>query len=142
MQVYEFNGLVPELYVSDYKRSLDFYLNVLNFKLEYDRTEPDFAVLSYAKAQLMIQQQMPADTPTGMMEKPYGRGINFHIRTEELDAIIARLAAAQYPLRRGVEESWRKSGDIVVGEKEIHVLDLDGYFLRFSQVIGTRAVEE
>ncbi|MEX0926064.1 MAG: VOC family protein [Dehalococcoidia bacterium] len=134
----KFNDLMPELYVSNYRRSLSFYIDVLGFKLEYDRTDPAFSFLSYGNAQLMIQQKEPTDWHTGALEYPYGRGINFEIRTTDIDVLLERLSENNYPVRRGIKESWRKAGGMLVGSKEIHVLDPDGYFLRFSQAIGRK----
>ena len=126
---------MPELYVSDYKKSLAFYVDLLGFKLEYNRTDPLFAFLSYGEAQLMIQQQEKDDWHTGPLEHPYGRGINLQIRTPDINAIVEKLNANNYPIQRGVKESKRKAGDMVITEREIHVLDPDGYFLRFSEEI-------
>ncbi len=89
----------------------------------------------------MIQQKEAGDVHTGALEHPYGRGVNFQIKTDELEKIVERIKAAGHPLKRGIEESWRKCGTIsasryrIRGEKEIHVLDPDGYFLRFSQLV-------
>ena len=133
-----FNALVPELDVSDYERSLDFYTNVLGFDLEYDRSNPSFALLSYGMAQLMIQQQETGWSASGQLEYPYGRGINLQIAANNLRELVERLKKQQYPIRRDIEETWRKAGNQLVGEIEIHLLDPDGYFLRFSEVIGRR----
>ena len=136
------NSLIPELYVSDFEKSLHFYTNILGFEINYQRENPHFAFLSYGEAQLMIQ--IDDDNPVwhiGKLEKPYGRGINFEIRTVELDSLITRLSKENYPLHRGVEESWRKTGEVMVNQKEIIVLDPDGYFLRFSQYLGSKPVQ-
>jgi catechol 2,3-dioxygenase-like lactoylglutathione lyase family enzyme len=135
-----FNSLVPELDVADYKLSLDFYTKVVGFELEYDRSDPSFALLSYGQAQLMIQQQGTGWDASGTLEHPYGRGINFQIATTNLSGLVERLKQHRYPIRRDVEETWRKAGDQFVGEIEIHVLDPDGYFLRFSEEIGRKPV--
>ncbi len=137
-----FNALVPELDVADYARSLDFYTNVLGFEVEYDRSNPSFALLSYGTAQLMIQQQDTGWDASGPLEYPYGRGINFQIATTDLRALVERLKKHHYPIRRNIEETWRKAGGQLVGEIEIHLLDPDGYFLRFSEVIGRTAIDE
>jgi len=42
-----FNNILPELYVIDFQKSLHFYTKLLGFKLEYQRTNPLFAFLSY-----------------------------------------------------------------------------------------------
>ena len=131
----KFNGLMPELYVSDYQKSLAFYVDIVGFKLEYERVDPLFAFLSYGEAQLMIQQQEKTDQDTGPLEHPYGRGVNFQIRTPDINTLVEKLSANNYPTKRGVKESKRKAGEVFVIEREIHVLDPDGYFLRFSQEI-------
>jgi catechol 2,3-dioxygenase-like lactoylglutathione lyase family enzyme len=136
----KFNGLMPELYVSDYKKSLAFYVDLLGFKLEYNRTDPSFAFLSYGEAQLMIQQQEKNDWHAGSLEHPYGRGINFQIRTPDINAVVEKLNANDYPIQRGIKESKRKAGEILVIEKEIHVLDPDGYFLRFSEEVEQSSI--
>ena len=43
----EFNKLVPELSVTNIDVSKEFYINVLHFKLEYERPQDKFAYLSY-----------------------------------------------------------------------------------------------
>ncbi len=133
-----FNALVPELDVSDYNKSLDFYIKVLGFVLEYNRSDPSFALLSYGSAQLMIQEQDTGWDSTAPLEHPYGRGVNFQISTNNLKALVDKLKKHHYPIRRDIEETWRKAGDQFVGEIEIHVLDPDGYFLRFSEMIGRK----
>nr|HPJ26214.1 VOC family protein [Synergistaceae bacterium] len=35
----DFNRLIPELSVSDYEKSLDFYVNLLGFSVAYVREE-------------------------------------------------------------------------------------------------------
>lgn len=52
------NPLIPELIVSDLQRSLDFYCQVLGFKIEYQRPEDKFAFLSYHGSQLMLEQDV------------------------------------------------------------------------------------
>ena len=43
----KFNSLIPELTVSDIDRTRDFYVNILQFKVEYERVEDRFVFLSY-----------------------------------------------------------------------------------------------
>jgi hypothetical protein len=99
-----------------------------------------FALLHYGHAQIMIQQQDTGWKTAGPLEKPYGRGVNFQITIKDLNSLIVRLTDNNYPIHRGIEETWRKAGDELVGEIEIHVLDPDGYFLRFSELIGRKPI--
>ncbi|MFM9403503.1 hypothetical protein ACKLNQ_16450 [Myroides odoratimimus] len=80
-------ALVPEFVVSDLAISLQFWCDYIGFEVMYDRKEEYFAYLGMGDAQVMLEQYNPADREweTGILEKPYGRGINFQI---EVNAII------------------------------------------------------
>jgi lactoylglutathione lyase len=92
----KFNSLIPELYVSNFSKSLNFYTNLLGFKLEYQRPKPLFAFLSYEGSQLMIQQEDENEVwHNGKPEYPFGRGLNFQIESIK---IIDSFAKSDYPL--------------------------------------------
>ena len=40
-----FDKLIPEISISDFARSLNFYTRLLGFKVEYQREDPDFVRL-------------------------------------------------------------------------------------------------
>jgi catechol 2,3-dioxygenase-like lactoylglutathione lyase family enzyme len=126
---YTWASCVPELFVSDFQRSLNFYL-LLGFIDQYQRK--NFAYLDYAGAQLMIAQR-DGTWETGEMTQPFGRGVNIQITTSELDGIIARLGSANVPLYEGKHEKQRDLGGQIGRFQEFLVLDPDGYLLRFSQ---------
>lgn len=138
------NSLKPELYVTNFQKSLDFYNKILGFKVEYQREDPLFAFLSYQGSQLMIQEIDPNEDKsfiTGNYEYPFGRGINFQIDTSEVEKLAASLKAHNYPLRGDLQDSWYKKGNVLSGCRQILVQDPDGYLLRFSQDIGTKPAE-
>ena len=136
-----FNNILPELYVMDFNKSLNFYTKILGFKLEYDRLDPLFAFLSYQGSQLMIQQEDDDEEwHNGKPEYPYGRGINFQIETDDVQKIIDSLAKNNYPLKREAKESWYKVKDTLHGCREILVMDPSGYLLRFSQSLGIKKI--
>lgn len=60
----KFNALIPELSVSDFKKSIDFYLNILLFKLEYERKADKFAFLSLNESQSTSSLQSYFFTPS------------------------------------------------------------------------------
>ncbi len=131
------------MYVIDFKKSLDFYTKILDFKLEYKRPNPLFSFLSYQGSQLMIQQEdEDEEWHNGKPEYPYGRGINFQIETDNVQKIINSLAKNNYPLTRGIKDNWYKVKDTLYGCREILVMDPSGYLLRFSQSLGERSVLE
>lgn len=135
----KFNHLIPELYVSDFQKSLDFYDKVLGFKIEYTRDNPRFAFLSYQGSQIMIQEEDDdQEWQNGKPVYPYGRGLNFQIETDDIDKIVRLLKINNYPIKRGVKDSWYREENIWHGSKEILVMDPDGYLLRFSQGLGDK----
>ncbi|MBI4039069.1 VOC family protein [Candidatus Daviesbacteria bacterium] len=112
------NPIKPELYVSNFQKSLDFYTKILGFNVEYQRTDPLFAFLSYQGSHLMIQElDLNEDKTfiTGSYEYPLGRGINFQIDTDEVEQIAQSLKSHNYPLRKDIQDSWYKKGNILSG---------------------------
>lgn len=130
--------LVPELLVSDFAASHDFYVRIIGFAVRYERPAERFAYLDLDGAELMIEQETDFWL-TGTREKPYGRGINLQIEVRDLDGILARLRAAGIPLFRPVEEAWYRAGDAYSGNRQFLVQDPDGYLLRLFQDLGLNA---
>lgn len=131
----KFNGIIPELSVSDINESKNFYINILGFHLEYERLEDKFAFLSYGESQIMIEE-INGYWNTGELQYPFGRGINFQISTDNVYKIASNIKQNNIKLFRDVMESRYECGGEVVFEKEILVQDPDGYLLRFSQILN------
>lgn len=134
----EFLPILPELYISDFKRSIHFYIDILGFKIEYQRENPNFAFISYQRSQLMIQELVKGEKEIGKLEYPFGRGINFQIETDNIQKIIDSLEKNSYPIKRGSTDSWYRENNLLHGCREILVMDPDGYLLRFSEYIGEK----
>ncbi|MBN1042254.1 VOC family protein [Clostridium botulinum] len=131
----KFNGLVPELSVEDIEKSKEFYIDILGFKLEYERIEDKFAFISFEEAQIMIEE-INEYWNTATLEYPFGRGINFQINVSSFDGIISSLNKNNVEVFRDVKiNTYEGNGEAYV-EKEILVQDPDGYLLRFSQIIN------
>jgi len=130
-----FNQLIPELSVSDIKRSTEFYTKVLGFKVEYKRDESEFVFLSFQGSQIMIQQANKTWN-TAKLEYPFGRGINFQIEVENIEVLLSSLNKNKYPIFINVKENWYRQNDRLVGSKEFLIKDPDGYLLRFAQDMG------
>ncbi len=64
------------------------------------------------------------------------RGINFQIKVEAIDPLLARLAAAGVALFQPVETRTYDIGGSAVTQRQFCVLDPDGYLLRFFEVLG------
>ena len=72
----KFKSLIPELSVSDINISKKFYIDILGFNLEYERKQDKFVFISYADAQIMLEE-INGHWNTDKLEYPLGRGINF-----------------------------------------------------------------
>ncbi|TDF93711.1 bleomycin resistance protein [Paenibacillus piri] len=129
-----FNSIIPELSVKNLLISKIFYLEILEFTLEYERIENSFMFLSYGKAQIMLQQ-INGYWETGKMEHPFGRGVNFQIGCSDVETLVKKLLSNGYGLFQDIEEVSYKENEIEHRVKEFLVQDPDGYLLRFSQSI-------
>lgn len=135
----QFNLLIPELIVLNFQKSIEFYTKILGFKIEYDRPEKKFAMLTCEDNRLMINERN-GWWETGELEYPLGRGVNFQIKIINIEPIIASLKKNNYKLYEEFEENWYRKKDKEVGNKEFLVQDPDGYLLRFAQDLGERDV--
>ncbi|WFD09233.1 bleomycin resistance protein [Tepidibacter hydrothermalis] len=135
--MFKFNGLIPEMSVLNIEKSLHFYLNILLFKLEYERKEDKFALISLNNSQIMIEE-INGYWETGELSYPFGRGINFQIEVDNIYALYKNIKKHDYPIKIDIEENWYRADDKLVGQKEFLVMDPDGYLLRFAQDLGER----
>lgn len=133
----KFNKLIPELTVSNINKSKEFYIEVLGFKLEYERLENKFAFVSLEECQIMLQEKTDSDKwDKSLLEYPFGRGINFQIEVENIDAIYSNIINKVYKIEIDIEFNEYRENDKVWKEKEFLIRDLDGYLLRFSQALN------
>lgn len=134
------NKLVPELTVSDFAVSLEFYTKLLGFKVLFARENPQFVYLELESVQFMLEEFREDGWNVGLLEKPYGRGINFQIELDDIQPIYDRLTSDRVKLFREIKDNWYKTGNILSGQREFLVQDPDGYLLRFSQFLGERTI--
>ncbi|MDR3258078.1 MAG: hypothetical protein LBT51_00500 [Fusobacteriaceae bacterium] len=71
-----FNKLIPELSVINYNNSLNFYVNILGFKIDYIREKNHFAMLSINGVQIMIEEYN-GNWDTGKLDYPDGYLLRF-----------------------------------------------------------------
>lgn len=133
-------GVVPELSCSDLTKSLRFYIDLLGFKIRFERLESGFACIVRARVILMLEQ-VNDNWATGALEKPFGRGLNFQIEVEDAQTLHDQVASAGHPLFRPLKTSWYRQGDLECGQLEFLLQDPDGYLLRFSQHLGKRPLQ-
>lgn len=134
--------MTPELLCSDIGQSLEFYVDTLGFTVQYARDEDGFAMLAYQGSRLMLDEIVPGSARSWIaadLEKPFGRGINLQIRTNDVNGVYARVQAASAQVFLPMEEKWYRRDDVLLGNRQFIVLDPDGYMLRFFEDIGTKS---
>lgn len=134
----KFNKLIPELNVTNLKKSLDFYVKTLGFKTEYERKESKFAFVSYEGTQIMLEQNPNSTWNTGKLEHPFGRGVNFQIIVKSINIIYNKLKKNKYPIKLALKESHYRKNNKILAVREFLVVDPDGYLLRFQQTINKK----
>jgi catechol 2,3-dioxygenase-like lactoylglutathione lyase family enzyme len=132
--------MVPELLVQDFGVSLSFWLGVLGFEIAYQRPEQMFAYIERPDGAQIMLCQRAGNWETGPLERPFGRGAMFQVYVERLIDVEAAIANAGVALHHGPREVWRRTGDRESGQREIFVLDPDGYLIMMAERIGERSL--
>ncbi len=134
-------AVVPEMLVTDLKRSLAFYRDFCGFRTRFSRPEDGFAYIELGRAHLMLEEIAEESWMTARLEPPYGRGINLQIEVYDVVSIHDRLLGMNARIFRPIKTEWYREGDIQHGQTEFLVQDPDGYLLRFMQHLGERPID-
>ena len=134
----KFNSLIPELSVTDISKSLAFYQE-LGFQVKYQREEYKFYFLELEENQLMIEQ-INEHWNVGVLEYPFGRGINISMTLQDIDAFYEKVKSLKIPLFQELSTQEYRVQDQVYLDKEFLLQDPDGYLLRFSEDLGEKEV--
>jgi len=130
--------MVPEIDVSDFALSLDFYTRVLGFKVLFARHDPEFVYLELEELQFMLSEYRDSGWVVAPLEKPYGRGMNLQMELTDIGPIYQRLLDNKVALFQDMKDTWRETGGVLSGQREFLVQDPDGYLLRFCQPLEDR----
>lgn len=127
----KFNSLIPELTVANIEKTREFYVEILQFKIEYERQEDKFIFLSLEDNQMMFEQDN-GNWNVGILEHPYGRGINFEMTVSNLESLYKRiLEFGIKPFREMTVSHYSNDCEKII-QKEFLLQDPDGYLLRFT----------
>lgn len=127
----EWNPMVPELSVADLAASLRFYVDVVGFTVLFERTDPPFAYLDLAGAQLMLEEDHDGAWRVAPIEPPRGRGINLQIEVPDVHRVQGRLLESGVSLFGPLREGRYETSEGEFAQLELLVQDPDGYLLRF-----------
>ncbi|MBR2785603.1 MAG: VOC family protein [Clostridia bacterium] len=133
----KWNQMIPEFDVFSLDETLHFYVDLIGFKVVYDRPEDKFAFIELEDVQIMVQEIDPDSSKwdTGTLDYPLGRGINFQIDVKNIDQIYNKLKEADYKIFVEMEDHFYRKDDEMLGEREFLVQDPNGFLLRFAQDI-------
>lgn len=136
------NQMIPEFDVFNLEETLHFYVDMIGFKIEYDRKENKFAFLSLENVQIMVQEIDKENNKwgTGEIKYPLGIGINFQIDVKNIDEIYNKLKSNSYKIFVEMEDHWYRKDEVLLGCREFLVQDPNGYLLRFSEDLGEKEV--
>ena len=127
----KFNSLIPELTVRDIDVSRKFYVDILGFRIEYERPENKFIFLSLEGSQIMLEQEN-GHWNTGSLEYPYGRGINLEMTVSDTESMYRNIIEKGIkPFHELSTDRYDCSGTDIV-QKQFLIQDPDGYLLRFT----------
>jgi len=131
--------MVTELHVTDLEASLGFWSDIIGFEIAYGREEESFVYLEHPEGQQIMLCQRHGRFETGSMQPPLGQGAMFQIYVGDINPILAKLVARNWPIYLGPREVWRETGDRQSGQQEVFVQDPDGYLLMLAHSIGERS---
>lgn len=148
--------MVPELDVADIARTLRFYTDVFEFEVLFERRAERFAYLERDGVELMVQEAAGPGRRfrTAPLEPPFGRGMNFQLRVDDVDALHRRALAAGAEIVVPMEERWYRvdvtqgggrwssTGPTEAGNRQFVVADPDGYLWRPYRDLGARPVTD
>ena len=126
----KFNSLIPELSVTAISKSLAFYQE-LGFQVKYQREESKFYFLEFEENQIMIEQ-INEHWNVGVLEYPFGRGINISMTLQDIDAFYDKVKSLKIPIFQELSTQEYRVQDQVYLDKEFLLQDPDGYLLRFN----------
>ena len=127
----KYNDLIPELVVSNINNSKYFYVNMLGFKVEYEREEDKFIFISLGNIQLMLEEGSKEEL--SQMKYPFGKGINFTFGVDNIDELYLKFKIKKNLLKRDIEVREFRVNDKIIYTKEFSIIDPDGYFIRISE---------
>ena len=127
----DFNRMIPELSVFDIDRTKKFY-SELGFKIEYERVEDNFVLMSFQDSQFMFEQIHDDGWNIGDLVYPLGREINFSIAVDDIEELYQLVNNLNIELYRELTRNTYQVNGIEETQIEFLIQYPNGYLLRFT----------
>ena len=124
---------VIELYVRDIAISYQFWSQVLQFKIAYQRPQEHFMYLENAEGAHVMLYQNPDDGNTSA-SGPF----LLQLFVSSIAPVLSAIKKSNIQLDRGPEGVWRRWGDRMGGKREIRLRDPDGHRILVAEDIGEK----
>ncbi|MEM1137794.1 MAG: VOC family protein [Bacteroidota bacterium] len=127
----QLQSLTPNLMVKDVNETLDFYINVLNFKLLDTVPESgsfDWGFVESGEVKLMFQKETSIKAEYKELE-PYEKGgaLTMYIRVDKVDEL--------YNSMKDKTTVVKPLSKTFYGANEFAIEDLNGFILTFSDIL-------
>ena len=85
-------SLVPELDVADLDVSRTFYVDLLGFRVVYERPAERFVYIARDRAAIMLEEAAGPRRRfrAAPLARPFGRGVNFQLEVPDVDAVYEK----------------------------------------------------
>ena len=109
----KYNDLIPELVVSNINISRDFYVNMLGFKVEYEREEDKFYIFVTWKYPINVRRRFWRGIISNGIS--FGKGINFTFGVNNVDELYSKFKIKKNLLKRDIEiREFRVNDEIII----------------------------
>ena len=98
----------------------------------YERKDDKFCFLQLEENQIMIEK-INDNWNTGLLEYPFGRGINISMSVENIEKYYDMLKKNNVKMFVELKTSRYEANGVVYEDKEFLIQDPDGYLLRFNE---------
>lgn len=126
----DFNSLIPELSVSNIKKSKEFYQK-LGFQILYERPQNKFCFLQLEKNQIMIEE-INDNWQVGKLKYPFGNGINISMSLSNIVDYYNKLKNNNISFFLPLKISEYEVAGQIYQDSEFLLQDPDGYLIRFN----------
>jgi uncharacterized glyoxalase superfamily protein PhnB len=124
------------LSVADVQKSIDFYRDILGFKVEGEPLpgpdgKPAFGGVMWGDSMVMFNFDPKTPTP-----EPKGSGVTLHLTMEDdIDAFYQRVQSHPVTITEAIHDTFW-------GERMFAIFDIDGYSLTFAKQIADVSFDE